>query len=230
MIIWPPMEQGSEQWFEARRGRPTASNFDRIATPTGNASSQAEDYMIELIADCIRPDMVDFIGNRHTDRGNELEPAARDEFAEIMQLDVRQVGFITRDDEIVGCSPDALIYDRDEIVAGLEIKCPLAKNHARYVLDGELPAKYAPQVHGSMAVTGLNRWFFMSYCEGMRPFIVQVDRDAYTEKLSAALDRFVIDYWDMREKLIPQLVDKTVEDPEVDEHDSSFQMMEGGVL
>ncbi|MCL5460324.1 YqaJ viral recombinase family protein, partial [Loigolactobacillus coryniformis] len=78
--------------FKARAGRPTASNFDRIITPTGKDSSQWDGFAIDLMADCIRPDMVDFVGNRHTDRGNELEPEARAEFARIMEMDVKQVG------------------------------------------------------------------------------------------------------------------------------------------
>jgi hypothetical protein len=207
MRIFPSMEQGSDQWFKIRTGRPTASNFSRIITPTGKDSSQWEGYAIDLMADCIRPDMVDFIGNRHTDRGNELEPAARDTFAEIMDLNVQQVGFITRDDGIVGCSPDGLIYQGRTLVAGLELKCPLAKNHAKYLIQGELPAEYAPQVHGGMAVTGLDYWYFMSYCEGMRPFILRVERDGFTTKVGDALDRFLIYYAEKRKQVMPLLVE-----------------------
>lgn len=74
MIIHPQMIQGSDEWFRARKGRITASNADRILTPTGKDSSQWDSYAIELVAECIRPDETPaFIGNSHTDRGNELE-------------------------------------------------------------------------------------------------------------------------------------------------------------
>lgn len=209
MIIHQDLVQGSEDWFAIRSGRPTASNFSRIITATGKDSSQWDDYCIDLIADCIRPDMIGFEGNRHTDRGNELEPEARDMFAEVMDLEVAQVGFVTRQDGIVGCSPDGLIYDPenpDVPIAGLELKCPLAKNHAKYLIEGVLPSQYAAQVHGSMAVTGLSYWYFMSYCQGMKPFVLRVERDGYTSKISDALDRFLIYYAARRKEILPKLV------------------------
>lgn len=211
MKIWPKMEQRSEQWFQARAGRPTASEFKRIVTPSGELSGQMEDYATELVAECLRPDEVAFMGNRHTDRGEELEPEARETFEAIMKIKVEEVGFVTRSDEVVGCSPDGLINNKNgKPVAGLEIKCPLPKNHAKYILDRELPVDYKQQVHGSMAVTGLNYWYFMSYCQGMKPFIIRVERDNYTRKVSKALDRFLIFYSAHRNKLLPLLQRKEV--------------------
>ncbi len=210
MKIWPDMEQRSEAWFRARAGRPTASQFDRLLTPTGKDSSQWDDFALELAAQCIRPDEVVWEGNAHTDRGNELEPEARETFSEIMDLETREVGFITRDDEVIGCSPDSLIYspDHPEPIAGLELKCPLSKHHARYLVDGELPAKYKPQVHGSMAVTGLRYWYFMSYCPGLAPFITRVEWDSYTDKMADALDRFLLYYAQRRKEVMPKLLGK----------------------
>jgi len=206
--VWPHLEQRSEAWFRARAGRPTASQFDRIITATGKDSSQWNDFACELIAQCIRPDeLPDFMGNRHTDRGVEQEPEARETFAKVMGLELVEVGFVTREDEVAGCSPDSLIRKSFlEWLAGLELKCPMAKKHAAYMDAGVLPDEYRQQVHGSMAVTGLNEWYFMSYCRGMKPFILPVQRDAYTEKVSDALDRFLEFYAAKREKLIPQLV------------------------
>jgi len=209
MKIMPDMVQRSEEWFRARAGRPTASQFARLLTPTGKDSSQWESFAIELMAQCIRPDEIGFEGNSHTDRGNDLEPEARNEFSRLMGMEVREVGFITRDDEVIGCSPDGLIYSAGgNAVAGLELKCPLAKNHAEYLISGELPDKYRPQVHGGMAVTGLDFWYFMSYCPGLAPFIVRVERDAYTAKLSDALDRFLMFYSVRRAQVMPILLGK----------------------
>jgi hypothetical protein len=211
MKIWPEMEQRSEAWFRARAGRPTASNFDRLITPTGKDSSQWDDYALELCAQCIRPDEIAWEGNAHTDRGNELEPEARGEFERIMNLAVDEVGFVTRADEVIGCSPDGLVYQGTPVgkpIAGLELKCPLAKHHARYLIDGELPAKYRPQVHGSMAVTGLRHWYFMSYCPGLAPFITRVEWDDYTDKVSDVLDRFLVFYAARRKELLPRLMGK----------------------
>lgn len=208
MKIFPEMVQQSEEWFRARKGRVTASNAERILTPTGKDSSQWDAYAIELTAECLRPDeMPDFIGNSHTDRGNDLEPEAREEFARIMGLNVQTVGFVTRDDGVVGCSPDGLIYRDGKPVAGLELKCPMAKHHAAYLVAGGLPDKYRPQVHFSMAVTGLP-WYFMSYCPGIAPYLVKVDPDGYTAKMADAIDRFVIYYSARRKEIMPMLTGK----------------------
>lgn len=206
MRIMPNVKQRSEEWFKLRCGRPTSSQFSRIITATGKPSKQADDYMIELVADCLCPGESDWTGNQYTDRGTELEPKAREEFARIMQVIVEEVGFCTRDDEVAGCSPDGLVKDaQGNYIAGVELKCPLPKTHAKYVMEDKLPDAYKQQVHGSMAVTGLDFWYFMSYCPGMKPFILLIERDAYTDTVSKELDSFLIRYAAVRESLLPKL-------------------------
>ncbi|MEG2328275.1 MAG: YqaJ viral recombinase family protein [Akkermansia sp.] len=209
MRIWKEMEQRSEEWFRARAGRITASNLKKILTPTGAMSKQSEDYVYELCASCVRPDEVVFEGNLHTDRGNALEPVARELFVERTGFDVRQVGFVTHDDSpVLGCSPDGLVYRDGVPVAGLEIKCPLGKNHARYLYEGVLPSEYKAQVHGSMVVTGLDSWWFMSFNPGFEPFVIEVKRDGYTDKLGDAMVSFAKDYLAKMKVIIPVITGK----------------------
>jgi hypothetical protein len=61
--------------------------------------------------------------------------------------------------------------------AGLEIKCPNLSTHVGYLLAGELPREYIPQVQGSMLVTGLSHWWFLSYYPNLPPLILKVQRD-----------------------------------------------------
>ena len=207
MIIKESVEQGSEEWLALRRGRPTASQFGRILTPARAELSKSRfEYMDELIAECFFPEFVEFEGNKWTDRGNELEPEAREAFGYQTKLNLWQVGFCTRDDGVVGCSPDSLIVDEHgKVVSGLEIKCPAPKKHVTYKRLGKLPNEYKAQVHGSMAVTGVDEWHFYSYAPGVQPLHLVVDRDDYTQKLTDALDEFLIEYAAARESLIPQL-------------------------
>jgi hypothetical protein len=207
MKIYTDFIQGSEAWFSARKGRPTASQFSKIITAVkGDLSKSHTSYIVELIAECFCPTYAAWIGNSWTDRGNDLEPEARTAFTAHTGLEVEQVGFCTRDDGIVGASPDGLIRGPDgEWLSGLELKAPAPKTHVEYVLDGVLPDTYKQQVHGGMAVTGLSRWEFFSYYPGMQPFHITVYRDDYTEKLSAALDEFLLKYRDAREKAVPRL-------------------------
>jgi hypothetical protein len=206
MKVYPAMEQGSEEWLAIRKGRPTASRFDKILTATGKVSSQSEDYIHELIAECFCPDFTAWFGNAMTERGKETEGEARDAFAAHTGLKLEQVGFVLADDGVCGCSPDSLILGPDgQHVAGLEIKCPAPKTHVSYVLGEGIPAEYRQQVHGSMAVTGLKQWHFWSYFPGMQPFHAVALRDDYTERLAKALADFVADYKKKMAAAIPKL-------------------------
>ena len=211
MITYPDIIQGSEAWEALRRIRPTASRFDEIITAkTGAMSTSAKAYAGELVLQSqfkFDPDPPQkFTGNANTDNGHEREEHARAAFAKKIGLPVVQMGFCTTDDHFVGCSPDGLLKNIcGEYIAGLEIKCPITSTHAEYVLDGVLPAKYVQQVHGSMYVTGLRKWHFVSYFPTLPIFHIIVEWDAYTDKLAKAMDDFRILYNEVRAELLPKL-------------------------
>ncbi len=206
MIVHKDVIQGSEAWQNLRVGKPTASRFSDIITAVkGDLSKSCTGYMLELIGSCFCPEYAEFTGNKWTERGLELEPEALEAFTIHTGHKVEKVGFITRDDGIVGCSPDAMVVEDTRYIAGIELKCPAPKTHIGYILEGVLPNDYRQQVHGGMAVTGLSRWEFFSYFPGMKPFHVTVHRDDYTEKLSDSLDQFLIDYAAMRAAVIPKV-------------------------
>jgi len=123
------------------------------------------------------------------ERGTRLEPIARIDFEMRTGIDVEEVGFITNDSfgEHIGCSPDGLI---DGGKGGLEIKCPKPSTHLEYHREGVLPKDYRAQVHGCMAVTGADYWWFTSFCPTLQDFSLRVYRDDYTESLAQALKQF----------------------------------------
>lgn len=205
MTIYKDIEQGTEEWAAIRKGRPTASRFDEIVTASGAPSKSSNAYIRELIAECFCPDFSAWVGNIYTDRGQQLEPEAREAFAKATGLTVDQVGFVISADGVCGCSPDSLVMENGVPVAGLEVKSPTPKMHVSYVLDGVLPPAYAPQVHGSMVVTGLKQWHFWSYFPGMKPLHVLVKRDEYTDKIEGALKDFVEKYKEAMAAAIPKL-------------------------
>jgi len=196
MIIQTP-DQYTTDWWESRRGLPTASRADKILTPTGKLSAQSRVYINELIADEMGFGDEPIETTEWMQRGIDLEPEARAFYELATDEIVTQVGFITNDEITAGCSPDGLL-DRP---AGWEVKCPKASTHIGYLLGGELPAYYKPQVHFSMAVTGLKEWIFMSYFPGLDPLIVPVTWDAYTDAAAAAIQGFVAQLQAAREQL-----------------------------
>ena len=209
MKIHKGFPQLSEAWYDLKRGRVSASNFKKIITPARcEYSKQASGYMRDLLVESFCPTYAQFLGNKFTDRGTEMEPEAREAFREHTGQIVEEVAFVTNDrwKHVVGCSPDGLIKNEaGEYVAGLEIKCPSPFTHAEYIEDGVLPDDYKTQAHGGMVVTGLDRWEFFSYFPGLQPLHITVVRDDFTAKLEAAIDRFVIEYGAYREKMTPRL-------------------------
>ena len=208
MKIFYDMEQGSDEWKAARKGRPSTSALSNIITAArGDLSKSADAYIVELISECFAPEWEDFVGNRYTERGIELEPEARDAFVAETGMNVIEVGGVLADDGVTWCSPDGLIMDesgdKERIITGVEIKCPSPKVHIGYIIDGKLPDAYKQQVHGQMAVTGADYWHFWSYFPGLRPFHAVVYRDEYTEKLEQGLHVFVEQYHQRLAEITP---------------------------
>lgn len=195
-------EQRSPEWYAARRGVPTASEFANIITPKkGEYAAAADTYINQLIDELMRPDAgLGFTGNRHTERGEILEDDARELYAFERELVPQQVGFILNDAGTLGCSPDSLIGED----GGLEIKCPDGPTHVKWVRAGGIPDEHKPQVHGSLIITGRAWWDFLSYCPGYEPLLVRVTPDGFTEKLQGHLDRFLREYHCARSKFLPE--------------------------
>ena len=205
------VDQGQDNWFKARAGRPTASQFSRIITTKGDDASNWLGYAAELVLESykagknISPES-GFQGNRHTERGNALEPFARDAFAERMGLEVVEVGFVLGPDEWAGCSPDGLVRmgPATDYIAGVEFKCPDNGAFASTLAHG-MPSTHKQQVHGGMAITGLDYWYFATYQPNVPILIERVERDEYTEKVGDALNRFADFFVEVYPDLIAKL-------------------------
>lgn len=182
-------EQYSDPWWEARRGVPTASNFDKLLTAkTQKLSAQAIGYAHQLVGE-----KYDLSYGQHEDTataamrtGTILEPQIRRLFEMERDMDVEQVGFCLTDDGRFGSSPDSLIGD-DGV---LEIKSPMAKTQVGYLMAGDLPPEYACQCHGHLIVTGRAYCEFISYTPGLPYLLVRVEPNEFTSKLRDALEEF----------------------------------------
>lgn len=128
--------------------------------------------------------------NRDMERGNQVEPIARDYYAEHTKANVEEVGFLVRtlpSGSRVGWSPDGLI----DGLAGIEIKGPSARNHLMTILSGEVPKKHLSQIHCGLFVSDREWVDFCSFYGGLKPFIKRVYRDAnWDAAITAAVDNF----------------------------------------
>jgi hypothetical protein len=194
------MEQYSPEWWEERNGLPTASIASKIVTPTGAKSASARAVINTLIADLMGCGDEPMEPNEWMLRGTALEPEARALYEMLTDTKVEEVGFVKNDAGTAGASPDGLIYNGDDPVMGWEVKCPKASTHIGYLIGGGLPSHYKPQVHWSMAVTGLKTWEFMSYHPEIEPLVVTVPWSDYTDKIVKAIDDFEADFAKARER------------------------------
>lgn len=119
--------------------------------------------------------------------GINQEPKAVAAFEFATGLEVEEVGFCEHKSGVVGVSPDGLIKGEN---VGFEGKAPLPETHAEYLIRGVLPDTYKAQVHGCMAVTGADAWWFQSYCPGLPTFRILVERDEFTEAMKAGIELF----------------------------------------
>lgn len=149
--------QGTDEWFEARRGKVTASCFSN-ATAGGTGKTRMN-YMYKLLAERLTGE-VDRNGytNKYMEWGNEQEERARICYELETGLEVEQIGFVLLNENI-GCSPDGLIGN-DGLV---QIKCPASQTHINYLITGKAPSEYMKQIEGELWVTEREWSDFVSY-------------------------------------------------------------------
>lgn len=211
--------QGSDIWWEMRKGRITASGMDRILTAkTRKPSAQQDGYIAELIGDltCLCPKFFTAQGgpiNRFVEYGRQTEAEARRAYEFQTGLSVTEVGMCIADNGLYSCSPDGLV-DPD---GGFECKCPMQKTHAEYLMKGEVPLDYLAQVHGSLLVTGRKWWDFFSYAPGLPNLLIRVVPDDYTDALRVELEKFCVKYEAVKKKLGVGIVEEPKQDPRVEQ-------------
>lgn len=181
-------EQGSAEWFAARAGIPTASEFSTVMAKgkDGGASVTRAKYMRQLAGEILTGEPApEGYSNAFMERGKLLEDEARRLYAFMKDAEPQRVGFIRNGSK--GASPDSLIGDN----AGLEIKVAIPAVQIERLQSGKLPSEYKAQVQGSLWVTERETWDFVSYCPKLPPLILTVHRDEeYIAALAKAVDAF----------------------------------------
>lgn len=181
-------EQGSADWFAARAGIPTASEFQTLLREGrgGGRSLTRDAYLRKLAGEILTGDPApEGYSNAFMERGKELEDEARQWFAFTQDIEPQRVGFIRNGR--AGCSPDSLLGED----CGLEIKVAIPSVQIERLQLGRLPPEHVAQVQGSLHITGRSTWRFMSYCPKLPPLILTVGRDeAKIAEIAKAVDAF----------------------------------------
>jgi putative phage-type endonuclease len=143
LLKLPLMKQRTEEWFEARKSRLTASDlYD--AVKGGNVSIKLAKKKANIIIDNINYNAIPALK-----WGTMFEPMATRCYSQIMNnIDIHDFGLICdTENKNFGASPDGI----NELGIMLEIKCP----YSRKIVDGIIPDKYRMQIQGQLAVCKL---------------------------------------------------------------------------
>lgn len=205
------VEQGSPEWFAQRLGRITASNFGALMTlprskkdrEAGLISETARTYLVKKVSEVLTGMSKEFT-TQSMEWGSETEDEARKIYELENMVEVKQIGFaILESNPIVGGSPDGLVGD-DGII---EIKCPDSNTFTGYLLGDSIVKGYMAQIQGNLWILDRLWCDFIVYDprvirEDLRIHIMRVNRDdEYISKIAQAVDRALIHYGAMLNKL-----------------------------
>lgn len=173
------IEQYSDEWFEARVGKATASRVaDIIArTKTGWGASR-KNYLAELVAERLTGRPAERYSNAAMQWGLDTEPQARAAYEFFQDAVVQEVGFIEHPMiPMTGASPDGYVGDKGMV----EIKCPNTATHIDTLLNRTVDGKYITQMQWQMACASRDWCDFVSFDprmpEHLRLFVKRIERD-----------------------------------------------------
>jgi len=158
--------QRSEEWYEIRKGKITSSTFpDLMKSPKQRLEWNQTQLAIlrQAAAEIITGEGEDHFTSKAMQWGIDNEDYGRDQWAIENFETVRECGFFQYS-EGIGGSPDGIITRDGKDWGVFELKCPMSKNHLKYLLDSdELFEEYGGQVLGEAFVTGLNNYVLVSF-------------------------------------------------------------------
>ena len=173
------MEQGTEEWFNIRIGKVTASRVaDVLAKTKTGYSTTRENYMAQLVCERLTGQKGESFTNAAIQHGIETEAYARAAYEALRDVLVDEVGFVSHPTiEMSGASPDGLVGE-DGLI---EIKCPNTATHIETLLSESVPNKYYTQMQFQLACTGRKWCDFVSFDnrlpKELQVFVKRVPRD-----------------------------------------------------
>jgi hypothetical protein len=193
------IEQRSDTWFDLRKGIATASKFSVVLASgkDGGESVGRDKYMKLLAGEILSGQVAESFRSEAMERGNRMEPEAREWYERSRFVNLTSVGFIRRtvvcplgNDFKIGASPDSQVSAKK----GLEIKSVAPHLLVDVTLKGAggFPTEHRAQLQGTMFAAGWEQMDLVLYFTGWpRPPVFTVDRDeAYIARLKAELELF----------------------------------------
>lgn len=198
-------DQRTEEWFDARLGKATASRFKDVMTTIRSGEAAArKNYRAELVAERLTGSKDESFTSAPMQWGIEWEETARLRYELATGNIVEECGFFSHDSLMAGASPDGLVSGSGV----LEIKCPNSATHIETLKTQKVPYQYYWQVVGQMWITDRQWCDFVSFDprmpENAQYFCKRVLRmEEDVEKLEQAVIEFLREV-DEEEQFIKQ--------------------------
>ena len=163
----PNVVQGTQEWYDLRLGRLTASEMCRIITPTtlkAAANEKMRAHVYEIAAQRITRHVEPSYVSDDMLRGQEDEIDARDLYRDL-HCPTEECGFITNDEFgfVIGYSPDGLVGD-DGLI---EIKSRRQHFQIETITRHAIPSEHVIQVQTGLLVSRRSWCDFISFSAGL---------------------------------------------------------------
>ena len=170
MIIHKDLIQGTEEWFEVKKLKLTASKATAISANGAGLKTLVNKLILNTFFD------KETYTNANMERGNELEPIARSKYEFEYGVEVLEVGFIEHT-EHSGYSPDGLVGDEGLI----EIKARNNAIHLELLRTKKIDTGTVWQMQMGMLVSERKWCDFISYNPNFSSknsiLVIRVERD-----------------------------------------------------
>lgn len=158
--MWHDIEQNSDEWFQLRAGKVTASSLSKVMANYGKAFGEpAKKYAVEIVVQQLTGSTSGGgYSNEHMDRGHEEEPLAIMAYEAKYFCTVSNGGFFCED--ALGTSPDGCVGS-DGLV---EVKSAIPSVHFARLSKQSYDSAYKWQLAGHLKFSGREWVDFISYC------------------------------------------------------------------
>ena len=187
-------EQRTDEWFQQRLGKVTASNLHKVLakTKTGYGADRGH-YMTQLVLERITGNRADGYTSAAIQWGIEQEQFARAAYEAYRGVLVEEVGFTPHPTiAMAGASPDGLVEG-----GMVEIKCPESKTFLEVMLSNNpVESKYFAQMQWQMRCADRPWCDYVVFDPRFPPkaqlFIVRVNRDdRWIEEAETEVKKFL---------------------------------------
>ena len=191
MKIYEKIIQGTDEWKELRHGKIGGSTAKEIMAKYEKPITECAAFY-KLLSEQME-DFDPFQSDYQSlamQRGNELEPEARNEYERIMGIKMAQFGWVEKD-SFVGISPDGWNI---KLKKAIEIKCPEANTYAKYLLNfDEFLSDYVWQLVHYFVVLGVDSVDCVAYRpeNKVKPIIIKTITRETVIKISAKVNKSI---------------------------------------